>query len=336
EKLDVYPSLTFLVELQTNLENSGKYELDLNSLPQLPALDNYEFTFGFIGINITGEQWSQTLWSKPTPLGWYMRPYWIKEYGHNWSERFCRNWFNRESELDRFAITVFRCPCTMTQSERDRGRFAPDLQCNVIDKKCDTLHHGALHCVRTARPSIGGSGQTCCYDDYGELLQTADTMYGGRPSRAFVYGKHPFKQRVMVPTLSYWLYDIMPFFYCCKWAPGQENSKTCQMMNYWRTSQDCSSYQTPGVATVYGDPHILTFDRYNYTFNGKGEFVLVHTDNPVHKLDIHGRFEQMPNLNGTHLTAVAIRDNISSIVEFRLRPVAARWDFQLYLFGDKE
>ncbi len=46
--------------------------------------------------------------------------------------------------------------------------------------------------------SIGGSGQTCCYDDYNELLQTADTMYGGRPSRAFVYGKHPFKMRMMV------------------------------------------------------------------------------------------------------------------------------------------
>jgi hypothetical protein len=44
----------------------------------------------------------------------------------------------------------------------------------------------------------------------------------------------------------------------------------------------------------------------------------------------------MPNLEGTHLTAVAIRDNVSSIVEFRLRPVAARWQFQLYLFGDKE
>jgi hypothetical protein len=62
----------------------------------------------------------------------------------------------------------------------------------------------------------------------------------------------------------------------------------------------------------------------------------VHADNAVHKLDIHGRFEQIPNTEGTHLTAVAIRDNVSSIVEFRLRPVAARWQFQLYLYGDKE
>lgn len=59
------------------------------------------------------------------------------------------------------------------------------------------------HYVNTIT-SVGGSGQTCCYDDYNELLQTADTMYGGRPSRAYIYGKHPFKMRTMV-SLEYFL-----------------------------------------------------------------------------------------------------------------------------------
>ena len=63
---------------------------------------------------------------------------------------------------------------------------------------------------------------------------------------------------------------------------------------------------------------------------------MAHVDSELHKLDIHGRFEQMPHGDGTHLTAVAIRDNQSSIIEFRLRPEAARWQYQLYLFGDKE
>lgn len=282
-----------------------------------------------------------------------MRTYFEIEFGSKWDQKFCRKWFDRESELDYFATTVFRCPCKINIADLDRGRFAPDLQCNVIDKKCHILHHGSQHCVRTARPSIGGSGQTCCYDDYGELVQSADTMYGGRPSRAFVYGKHPFKMQTMVPTLSYWYYDVMPFFYCCKWAKREDNSETCQMYNYYRTSQDCSSYQAPGVgksqtslskqkanrqllASIYGDPHIVSFDRFNYTFNGKGEFSLIHVDSEMHKLDIHGRFEQIPHGEGTHLTAIAIRDNQSSIIEFRLRPEAARWQYQLYLFGDKE
>lgn len=39
-----------------------------------------------------------------------------------------------------------------------------------------------------------------------ELLQTADTMYGARPSRAFVYGKHPFKMRMMVRNVYNYVY----------------------------------------------------------------------------------------------------------------------------------
>lgn len=76
----------------------------------------------------------------------------------------------------------------------------------------------------------------------------------------------------------------MPFFFCCKWQADEDNSNTCQMYNYWRSSQDCSSYQAPSVASIYGDPHILTFDNSSYTFNGKGEYVLVRADNPRHKL----------------------------------------------------
>ncbi|CAG2177268.1 unnamed protein product, partial [Oppiella nova] len=58
---------------------------------------------------------------------------------------------------------------------------------------------------------------------------------------------------------------------------------------------------------------------------------------------VQARFEQVPRnrrtdppLNATALMAVAARDNISSIVEFRLRPVAARWRYQMYVIVDKE
>ncbi len=43
-----------------------------------------------------------------------------------------------------------------------------------------------------------------------------------------------------------------------------------------------------------------------------------------------------PLINATALKAVAARDNISSVVEFRLRPAAARWRYHMYVIVDKE
>lgn len=63
------------------------------------------------------------------------------------------------------------------------------------------------------------------------------------------------------------------------------------------------------TATVFGDPHFITFDDLDYTFNGKGEFVLVHSDTDKHRLDVQARFEQVErNIYGpvmaTRLTSV--------------------------------
>nr|XP_046915265.1 protein mesh-like isoform X1 [Dermatophagoides farinae] len=334
----LYPRVYWILDLTRDATNSGEYQLDLNQLPSFDHLKRYDYHFGFIGVNITGRELSMTEWSQPMPLGWLLRHYWRREFGQTkWQRNFCQKWFEREDQNEYFATTLFRCPCTLAQALHDKGRFAPDERCNVVDKKCDQRHLGAQHCVRTARPSIGGSGQQCCYDDYGELIRSADTMYSGRPSRTFIYGKHPFKMQMQTPTLSYWQHDVMPFYYCCKWQPKEDDSETCMMFNYFRTTQDCSSYQPPAIASVFGDPHIITFDRTNYTFNGRGEYSLVHANNPIHKLDIHGRFERLPgHVNATQLTAVSVRDNVSSIVEFRIRPDGCRWFNQIFIIADKE
>lgn len=64
------------------------------------------------------------------------------------------------------------------------------------------------------------------------------------------------------------------------------------------------------TATVFGDPHFVTFDDLEYTFNGKGEYVLVHTDSKKRKLDIQARYEQIGNniygeVMATKLTSIA-------------------------------
>ena len=59
-----------------------------------------------------------------------------------------------------------------------------------------------------------------------------------------------------------------------------------------------------------------------YTFNGKGEFVLVRSNSPKVKLDVQGRFEQVHDspygeVKASMLTAVAAKDNVSATVEVR-------------------
>ena len=61
---------------------------------------------------------------------------------------------------------------------------------------------------------------------------------------------------------------------------------------------------------MFGDPHFYTFDNMTYTFNGKGEYVLLRTDTVRHKIDVQGRFEAINNnvygtARATVLTGIA-------------------------------
>lgn len=106
-----------------------------------------------------------------------------------------------------------------------------------------------------------------------------------------------------------------------------------------RPSQDCVAYQAPGVAGIFGDPHIITFDNTQYTFNGMGEFVLVRANTERARLDVQGRFEQVHrNQHGqvmaTQLTSIAARGNSSVVIEVRLRPPHAQWRYRLDVFAN--
>ena len=64
------------------------------------------------------------------------------------------------------------------------------------------------------------------------------------------------------------------------------------------------------AATVFGDPHFYTFDDTQYTFNGKGEYVLTRVNTDRNKIDVQGRFETVPDNDrgpvlATQLTAIA-------------------------------
>ena len=50
------------------------------------------------------------------------------------------------------ASILFQCPCLLRQAIVDRGRYAPDFECDK-DGNTDCFYNkGAQHCVRTGMP----------------------------------------------------------------------------------------------------------------------------------------------------------------------------------------
>uniref|UniRef100_T1JC62 Sushi domain-containing protein n=1 Tax=Strigamia maritima TaxID=126957 RepID=T1JC62_STRMM len=327
------PDLIFITTLAQGIANDGYEEIDL--LPFQNNDDGWlrEFTFGLIQINTTLEPANKQhddivltpiLWSQPVPLGWYFHKQWVRYYGDDWAAKFCEQWDLDDRRLKTFAYQPPRCPCTVEQALADKGRFAPDFGC---DKWGNSECYGSkkmLHCVRSGQPSSDGGGQQCCYGTEGDLVMNSDMMEGGTPSRSHPFGSYPYDDSTKVPGMSHWYHDQSAFMVCCAWQDPM--SAGCYQYKWRRASQDCIGYQPPNSSVVFGDPHFITFDNLEYTFNGKGEFSLIRVHHEANDLDVQARFEQIVDthrkikLPATLLTSIAAKDNISVPVEIQLRP----------------
>lgn len=75
------------------------------------------------------------------------------------------------------------------------------------------------------------------------------------------------------------------------------------------------------IAIVRGDPHIVTLDGHQYTFNGKGEFVLITT--PNNSFSLQARMVPVSNDMGnssqaTVFKAIVCGHNDSDTVQFEI------------------
>lgn len=64
---------------------------------------------------------------------------------------------------------------------------------------------------------------------------------------------------------------------------------------------------------MYGDPHFVTLDGYRYTFNGKGEFVLIETDDG--SFTLQGRMTEVATAAGMPSTATVLSALVAKQVD---------------------
>ncbi|XP_020763006.2 sushi domain-containing protein 2 [Odocoileus virginianus] len=306
---------SYLYSLATNIHNSGSF-----TFTPKPAPQNFQrWEVGSLRIvdsrHRAGEQDVQALWSNEHALAWHLGDDFRMD-PVAWARNQCLAWEELEDQLPKFLEELPDCPCTLAQARADSGRFHTDYGCDLEQGSVCTYHPGAVHCVRSVQASPQyDSGQQCCYTADGTQLLTADSTGGSTPDRGHDWGSPPYRVPPRVPGLSHWIYDVISFYHCCLWAP-----ECFRYMNR-RPSSDCRSYRPPRLASAFGDPHFVTFDGTNFTFNGRGEYVLLEaalTDLQVQVRTQTRTGSEGSQDRGTGLTAVAIQEANSDVVEVRL------------------
>ncbi|XP_018331597.1 protein mesh isoform X2 [Agrilus planipennis] len=342
----IRPQFVYIDSLVDSTTNAGKYTLSPAEYRNRDNLELSDIKFGFIQINLTepiqvgntDTKITPIIWSRPIPLGWYFGPQWERLYGSNWPRTMCNEWLTNDRYLKNFAHELPQCPCSLEHALSDKGRFLPDFDCDKDSNPRCWYNKGSMHCVRSGAPTLEGSEQHCCYDKNGYLMLSYDQMWGSSPRRSHNLGYLPWTEATKVPTLSQWYHDMVPKYLCCIWQ--EEQAVGCETLRFERRpTQDCVAYQAPTIGGVYGDPHFITYDNLQYTFNGKGEFVLSRVNTQRNKMDIQVRFEQMQNnaygeVKATQMTSVAARGNSSTVIEVRIRPEHAQWRYRLDVFAD--
>ncbi|XP_032745124.1 sushi domain-containing protein 2 [Rattus rattus] len=311
---------SYLYPLATNVPNTGFF-----TFAPKPAPPQYQrWRVGALRIigskNYAGEQDVLALWTNDHALAWHLGDD-FRADSVAWAREQCLTWEALEDQLPNFLTELPDCPCTLAQARADSGRFFTDYGCDIEHGSVCTYHPGAVHCVRSVQASpMYGSGQQCCYTASGTQLLTSDSTSGSTPDRGHDWGAPPYRSPPRVPGMSHWLYDVISFYYCCLWAPE------CPRYMKRRPSSDCRSYRPPRLASAFGDPHFVTFDGASFSFSGNGEYVLLETletTAAVKDLRVQGRAQpgRMPNgtqARGTGLTAVAVQEDKSDVIEVRV------------------
>ncbi|XP_019854776.1 PREDICTED: protein mesh-like isoform X3 [Amphimedon queenslandica] len=214
------------------------------------------------------------------------------------------------------------CPCNINQANLPGSGFEPDVSPGrrIMDQY---LHPTASLCYRStgffnvtssfiSRNST--AKQQCCYNSNGSLILG---RYGGHELRNI-----PENQPAVLSYANEFTDNIVPFIRYCL-LTGCD----CSTFESYRPSSNCSGFSVQPSSFMYGDPHLLTLDGLQYTFNGRGEFILIQTVNNL--LTVQGRMVPISNTNsapanGTVFSSIVAKESTSDTVEFQYSFIGLR------------
>ncbi|XP_028390868.1 sushi domain-containing protein 2-like [Dendronephthya gigantea] len=233
----------------------------------------------------------------------------------------CKDWFGDDNFNVRRALDgLIGCPKSLEQAEAD-NRFMSDDYCKPPrTTSCIAYHNGSYHCFRSVFPNPNGAGQQCCYTKQGRLVV-------GPPGGGTVDRYHAGSSRFS--TLQHLKEDIYPWYLCCRL------SKSCGLYYASRPSENGTRYTPPQIATTFGDPHLVTLDGFQYTFNGYGEYTMVNIDEIGFKFQ--ARMQPIKtkgtNSRGTFLMAFVLQDDYSDTVQVEMNSLK---QLAIYVNGVEE
>ncbi|XP_077993149.1 uncharacterized protein LOC144447117 [Glandiceps talaboti] len=264
----------------------------------------------------------------------------------------CLNWYNRQPDPFTWNWGLGICPCAFSQGKSDNsfGRgssanrdLADNLPPMARSQNRDLLEQinnleGTAFCLQTAFPNLFGAGQRCCYREDHSFIEGYSTTWDSSftERHQFVISWGGWTAFNWDEYENYLNEDLYPRYWCCELSQDPE---FCEKYEEKRPSGTCSRYLPPTTGWMFGDPHLVTLDGANYTFNGLGEYTLVNVTQMFFQLQ--GRTDRPAEevqtdddvlANATIFVAFAAQQENSSLVQMTLNE--DRTDFEILLDGE--
>ncbi|XP_068728477.1 mucin-like protein isoform X2 [Montipora capricornis] len=205
----------------------------------------------------------------------------------------CSLWYNNQPDPVRGSLidTPDPCPCTVFQA--------------FVDNRYTWVepYFPYTGCFYTVQP-VNERGRKCCY--YEDAERRGALILDSQPQAGTLdrYHKLRFPEK-------HQKHDLEAFGYCC--LTSRRRAESCKKYYEKRPSEGCEAYVPPQRAPFFGDPHLVTLDGKNYTFNGLGEYVMIDVEKSFFQLQARTKLAKGGGNATVFAAAVAKEENRSTL-----------------------